>query len=170
MAGYEFSDKTEYELLKEGDYEVTLDTAEVKAYKSDSSKRYLSLKFVIRVDVEQPHNGRTIYETVFSDKENPSQFDHRKLQRIILTQKGKETFQTKFANEDELIQYLNGLNMRIHINRKEPDAYHESEYNEVGYLSYKPSDVKFQTFGQQAEKPSSPKVDYVNLDNEDLPF
>lgn len=169
MAGYEFSDKAEYELLKEGDYEVILDTAEVKTYKSDSSKRYLSLKFIIRVDVEQPHNGRTIYETVFSDKENPSQFDHRKLQRLILTQKGKDTFQTKFANEDELIQYLNGLTMRIHINRKEADDYHDSEYNEVGYLSYKPSDVKLQSVGQPTQQ-AKPKIEFVDMSDPDLPF
>ena len=168
MAGYEFSDKVEYSLIKEGDYEVVLDTAEVRTYKSDSSKRYLSLKFIIRQDVEQPYGGKPIFETVFSDKENPSQFDHRKLQRLILTQKGKDTFQTKFANEDELIQYLNGLTMQIHINRKDADDYHDSEYNEVAYLSYKPSTVKLQTMGAQPKQ--APKPEYINLVSDDLPF
>ena len=167
--GYEFSDRDEYELIKEGYYEVVLDTAEVRSYKSDASKKYLSLKFIIRQDVEQPHSGRTIYESVFKDKANPDQFDHRKLQKIILTQKGKDTFQNKFANEDELIQYINGLTMQIYISLKEPDQYHETSFNEVKFLSYRPSEVKLQEIGAKPAQPQK-KVEYVDFDSESLPF
>lgn len=167
--GYEFSDREEFELIKEGTYEVVLDTAEVRSYKSDSSKKYLSLKFIIRQDVEQPHAGRMIFESVFRDKANPDQFDHRKLQKIILTQKGKDTFQNKFANEDELIQYINGLTMQIYISLKEPDQYHDTAFNEVKFCSYKPSEVKLQEIGATTSQPQK-KVEYVDLSGEDLPF
>ena len=110
MSDYKFSDKETYDLIKQGVYEVTLDEAIVRTFKNDATKEYLSLKFVIRQDVEQPHGNRVIFESIFRDKAFPTKFDNRKLQKIILTQKGKDTFQTEFANEDELIQYLNGLN------------------------------------------------------------
>lgn len=170
MNGYEFSEKETYDLIKQGNYEVTLDTAEIRSFKSDATKKYLSLKFVIRRDVEQPHIGRSIFESVFRDKENPSQFDHRKLQRIILTQKDKPTFQKTFANEDELIQYLNGLNMQITISEKEPDAYHDTEYNEVAYLSYRPSNIKFQTLGETSPSVSQPQKVNINDYSDELPF
>lgn len=169
--GYEFSDKEERDLIKDGDYEVILDTAEVRSYKSDSSKKYLSLKFIIRQDVEQPHCGRAIFESVFRDKTNPDQFDHRKLQKIILTQKGKDTFQNKFANEDELIQYINGLTMQIHITCKEPDEYHDEAFNEVKYLSYKPSTVKLQEIGSKTESKPQTHIEYTDVNFEEgLPF
>lgn len=165
---YEFSDKEEYELIADGDYEVILETAEVRSYKTDSSKQYLSLKFMIRQDVEQKHCGRFVFESVFRDKTNPDQFDHRKLQKIILTQKGKDTFQNKFANEDELIQYINGLLMQIHISCKEPDDYHETPYNEVKYLSYKPSTVKLLEIPTAQAAPK--KTEMLDFSADDLPF
>ena len=165
--GYEFSEKEEYDLIPDGDYEVVLEDAQVKSFKKDPNKQYLSLKFVIRQDVEQGCCGRAIFESVFKDKANPDQFDHRKLQKIILTQKGKDTFQNKFANEDELIQYINGLTMQIHISLKEPDEYHDSSFNEVKFCSYKPSTVKLQEVG--SPKPQK-KVEYVDFQDPDLPF
>lgn len=167
MSDYKFSDKETYELIKQGVYEVTLDEAVVKTFKTDATKEYLSLKFIIRQDVEQPHGNRVVFESVFRDKAFPTKFDNRKLQKIILTQKGKDTFQTEFANEDELIQYLNGLNMQITINEKEPDAYRNEPYNEVAYLSYRPSNVVFQTIGQAAPKTAT--TQYV-VDESELPF
>ena len=168
MSEYKFSDKETYELIRQGTYEVTIIEAVVKSYKTDSTKQYLSLKYLIRLDVEQPHGNRVIFESIFRDKNFPTKFDNRKLQKIILTQKGKETFQTEFANEDELIQYLNGLNMQITINQKEPDDYRNEPYNEVAYMSYKPSAVVYQTIGQQpASKPSAPKID---ISDDLLPF
>ncbi len=166
---YEFSDREERDLIDDGIYEVTLDTAEVKSYKTDSSKQYLSLKFIIRPDVEQKFGNRLVFETIFRDKTNPDQFDHRKLQKIILTQKGKDTFQTKFANEDELIQYINGLTMQIHISRKDPDDYHDEPYNEVKYLSYRPSNIKLAELGAKVEA-APKKQEMIDFEADDLPF
>ena len=171
MNGYQFSDKVESDLIKAGIYEVILDTAEVRSYKTDATKKYLSLKYVIRADVEQPHPNRVIFESVFRDKTNPDQFDHRKLQKIILTQKGKDTFQNSFANEDELIQYINGLTMQITIVEKEPDDYHDTDYNEVKYLSYKPSTVQLQQFAPKVSLDNPTVINYSDIEtDEDLPF
>ena len=104
---YTFDENEEYELIKEGDYEVVLE-AEVKSSKKDSTVKYLNLTFRIRNDVEQPHIGRLLFEPVFRDKENPGTFRKTRLRKIVLTQKGKENYQNTFANDDELIQYLNG--------------------------------------------------------------
>lgn len=168
--GYEFSEKEEYDLIPDGDYEVILEDAQVKAFKKDPNKQYLSLKFVIRQDVEQGCCGRAIFESVFKDKTNPDQFDHRKLQKIILTQKGKDTFQNKFANEDELIQYINGLTMQIHISLKEPDEYHDSSFNEVKFCSYKPSTVKLQEVGPKNTPEQKANLDFLDFTDSDLPF
>lgn len=169
---YEFSNKDEYELLPEGDYEVVLDTAEIKRT-ADGSKRYISCSFSIRTDVEQPGKGRKVFDSIWQDKDNPEQFDHKKLQKLLLVQgpNGKYTF----ADEDEVVQFINGLNMIIHIEKREPDEYSSEARNQVKYLSYKPSKAQPKTLGAKDEGVAYVKEvlgDNVNIveDSDDLPF
>jgi hypothetical protein len=168
---YEFSNKDEYELLAEGDYEVVLDTAEIKRT-NDGSKRYIACSFLIRSDVEQQGKGRKVFDNIWQDKENPEQFDHKKLQKLLLVQ--GPTGKYSFADEDEIVQFINGLNMIIHIEKRDADDYHEEGYNQVKYLSYKPSKAQPKTLGTDngvayAKEILGPNVNIVE-DDDSLPF
>lgn len=166
---YEFSNKPEYDLIAEGDYETILESAEITST-PDGSKRYIALKFRIRADVEQAYKGMSIRDTIWADKINPNQFDNKKLHKILLTQGPNGKY--KFADEDEIVQHINGLTMLIHISKKDADQYHAEAYNEVKYLSYRPSKAQGQTLSptqNSINALNSAGVEF-NIDSDDLPF
>lgn len=164
---YEFSNKEEYELLPDGDYEVILDTAEIKKT-NDGSKKYVSCAFLIRSDVEQQGKGRRIFDNIWQDKEDQSKFDLRKLHKILLTQGPSGRY--SFADDNEVVQFINGLNMIIHIEKRDADEYHEEAYNQIKYLSYKPSKSQPKTLSTTTQTVEVPSYTADVNDLPDIPF
>ena len=163
---YQFSNTETYELIPEGDYEVVLATAEIKKT-NDGSRQYISCKFTIRTDVEgQTNGGRSIFDNIWGDKEKTGQFDNRKLQKLLLSQgpNGRYSFDT----DEELVQHINGLNMLVHISKKDADEYHDEAYNEIKYCSYKPSKAQPKTLG--TAKPAGVVEPSYDFTESDLPF
>jgi hypothetical protein len=165
---YEFSNKPEYSLITESDYEVILEKAEIKS--TETGKRYIEVYFRIRNDVEQAFKGMRVRDTIWADKVNPNQFDNKKLHKILLTQGPEGRY--KFADEDEIIQFINGLPMMIHVSQKEADEYHQEAYNEVKYLSYRPSKAQGQTLSptQNSINALNNAGIEFNVSEDDLPF
>lgn len=131
--------KDDYELLPDMDAEVIIENAEIKTAKT-SNKEYISIMYRIRDDVEgQENGGRVIFESIFADKNHDGEFDRRKIGKILSTQTSDDDEELEFEDNDELVQYLNGIYLLVHINKKEADEYHTEDYNEIKYLSYKPS-------------------------------
>ena len=163
---YEFEQKDEYSLIPSGEYEVVLEKAEIKTAQS-SGRPYISMKFRIRNDVEQPQQGRLIFESIFLEKTS-NQFDKKKLGAIMRTQGPSGKY--SFADDDEVVQYINGLAMRLTIELNGPDDYHSEDYNQVKYCSYKPTNVKAKTLGGVEEM--NAKFDGIVevIDDSDLPF
>lgn len=164
MSGYEFSNEREYDLIPEGDYEVILENAEITTSKNGAE--YISCCYRIREDVEQGCQGRLIFENIYKDKNNPELFDKRKLHNILLVQ-GKEG-RYKFDDNDEIVQHINGLLMLIHIENKPADQWHDKPYNQIKYLSYKPTKNPYKTLGGATAKQPSTNPD--DIKDEDLPF
>lgn len=147
-------DKVEFGPVDAGEYEVVL-KAERRTTK-DGSKDFLSLDFKIRDDVNQNFRGRHVFDTAWRDKNRPLWFDLIKLNKLVKTQKGTETYKDEFSDVDECILYLNGLNMRITI-EKEYDNVTGKEINKVKFLSYVPSHtlVEERTETSPVEMPDS---------------
>ena len=165
---YEFDEKEEYSLIPTGEYEVILEKAEIKTAQS-SGKPYINMKFRIRNDVEQPQQGRVIFESIFLGK-NSNQFDTKKLGAIMNCAVGVWIAKYSFADDDEVVQYINGLAMRLTIELNGPDDYHTEDYNQVKYCSYKQTNVKAKTLGGVEEM--NAKFDGIVevIDDSDLPF
>lgn len=163
---YEFEQKEEYSLIPNGEYEVILERAERRT--ANSGKEYINLTFRIRNDVNQQCQGRTIFEAIFPDRERMGQFDHKKLGSIIRTQGASGKY--SFADDDELIQYINGLAMRITIEIKEPDEYHTENYNQIKYRSYKPSNAGPKSLAAGVEEMKEKFGEVFDVSAEDLPF
>ena len=166
-----FTNKPKFDLLESAkDQEVILQKAERKF--TQSGKKYLSLQFFIRDDVEQPNSGRYIFENIWPDKNNPDEFDSRKLQALLLVQ--GEKGQYDFEDEDELIQLINGFTLRLTVEKKPADEYNDEDYNQVKYCSYKPSLLKPQSVDAEvnaSELKQSPSSAPINMeDDESLPF
>lgn len=167
MAEYNFSNEETYDLVKAGDYEVIL-TAEFKTPKN-GGERYISCSFKIRDDVEQEEKKRVVFDKIYKDKENPTQFDHRKLQKLLLTQ-GKDGVYT-FSSDEALVQHINGMAMRITVEIEGANQWHDDQKNVVKYCSYKPSQAKPQELpssnGGVVETKNTSNID---VNDEDLPF
>lgn len=162
---YEFSNERTYELIPEGDYEVILENAEIKFSKT-SDASWINCAFRIRDDVEQGCQGRLIYDNIFQDKKKQGHYNEAKLHTILLTQ-GKEG-RYKFEDNDEIVQFINGMYMIIHIENKPADERNANPYNQVKFCSYKPTNNPIQEgFGSQ---PTLSQQYSGDVDNDDLPF
>lgn len=163
---YSFSNEREFDLIPEGNYEVILEEAEIKTSERTSAQ-WISCKFRIRDDVDQGSQGRVVFDNIYEDKKNPGFFNKAKLHGILLVQ-GKDG-RYSFEDNDEIVQFINGLYMIIHIENKPADEWHEEAYNQVKFCSYKPTKNPLKEgFGQNQ---TLSQQHTLNIDNEeDLPF
>ena len=127
----------------------------------------LSCKLKIRGDVEQPHKNAIVFDTIWLDKDTENWkgwYDHRKIHKILLTQ---EKPKLEFHDCDECVQYINGLCMRVTIDKKF-DEYRNADVNELRYLSYQPSLV-----GNPGDSIQTNNIESLEMpegDGSDLPF
>lgn len=119
--GIEFgSDKkaasgSEFELIDEGTYEVTLEKLDQKvSNKNGKVTKYMNVTFVIRDDVDQGFQKRKIWHTIFA-RDNDVAFNFNAINEIIITQEGRSDYKRHFRNLDEILQYLIGLHLRLDI-------------------------------------------------------
>lgn len=139
-SNYSFTyEESSFSLVPEGAYEANL--AIEKKVSPNTGSQYISLKWVIRDDVEQGSQNRRILESIWEDKENPGRFSTKKLSKVLSIQ-GKDG-KYKFDDIDEVLQFINGWNVRIGVKIGKPDDYHQEEYNYVSF--YGPTKFPNQT-------------------------
>ena len=158
MNNYSFTyEENSYSLVTEGTYETIL-TIE-KKYHEGSDRQYISLKWVIRDDVEQGCQNRRVLESIWEDKENPGRFPTKKLSKILSIQ-GKDG-KYDFDDIDEVLQFINGWNVRIGVKIGKPDDYHTEEYNYISF--YGPTKFPNQTLTTNNSQAN-------DVTEDDLPF
>lgn len=160
-----FDSKENYDLIDDNDYEVEL-KADIQTLPK-SGRRVINCKFTIRKDVQQAFGGRSVFDNIWSDKSDNSKFDHIKIQKLLLTQ-DPEKGKFDFEDYEELVQFINGFLLRIHISKKEPDEYHTEAYNEVKYLSYAKSQAQPKVLGGINREESNTTA--IEIDDDDFPF
>lgn len=152
-------------LVKEGDYEATIERMERKTLPSGKEK--LSIMYRIRSDVEQAYGNKCIFEDIWEERENRGVFNRKRLNQLMGTQEIEDG--TTFETINDVINFLLGENLIIHV-CVELDEYYGEDVNKVSF--YRSSKVKPQKLGEAKpveEKPvQSGKVD--DLLDDDLPF
>lgn len=147
--------KDEFETVPTGEYEVTLESADAKAYGPTQDKIGLSCKFRIRSDVLQKGAGTVIYETLWLDEdpEWSGWFNHKKLQKILLSQANPKL---DFRDCDECVQYINGLSMIASV-VEEFDDYRGRKVNKLDkYFKFKPTAHPIGAEGSKVVMPADP--------------
>lgn len=132
----DYGSTSKYVVVDEGEYEVVV-SATIQQTK-DGSKDYLNLGLKIRDDVEQKYNdGHTfIWTKLFRDKGNPSWFNLAQSGNIIATQEGLPTYKSQFNEVEEFVQYINGISLRVKVNKAYDDVMGE-ERNNIDNASWK---------------------------------
>ena len=159
MSNYSFTyEENSFGLVPEAIYEANLSIE--KKYHESTDRQFISLKWVIRDDVEQGSHNRRVLESVWEDKDNPGRFPTKKLSKILSIQ-GKEG-KYDFDDIDEVLQFINGWNVRIGVKIGKPDDYHTEEYNYISF--YGPTKFPNQTLDNSTDKVE------VEVYPDELPF
>lgn len=169
MSEYIFTfEESKRKLVSKGTYETVLS---LEKRRTENGKGYISLRHLIRDDVEQDFQLSSVYEKIWEDKDNPGRYPTKKLNKILSVQGPKGRY--KFDDIDEVLQFINGWNLKIGVGIGEPDDYNEEEYNYV--MFYGPTKFPAQTLGQtnsvNIEKPKTEvKENNYDVEDDDLPF
>ena len=158
MSEYTYNAENNSGLIKEGDYEATIERIERKVLPSGKEK--LSVMYRIRTDVEQSYKNKCVFEDIWAEKENPKVFNRKRINQLLGTQKIEDG--TEFDTINDVIQFLLYSNLILHITI-EMDTYRGEDVNVVQF--YKSSKVNPQ---QLEEKPKGGNLPVV--DDDDLPF
>lgn len=141
----------EYELITDGDYEVTL---EAEWAKTKSGDQYINCKFTIRKDVDQKFGGRIIFDGIYKNK-TTGEYNSSKINGIL---NAIPAAKQDFEDYDDLIQYINGQNMIISIVTQEAQGDYSAK-SVVDYLSYRMSE----NIPQGTKDTTSEEVDVDSL-------
>lgn len=139
-------EKTEYELVQPGEYEVTLNAEWKQTRVGDN---YINCVFKIRKDVEQDFGGRIVFDGIYKNK-NTGELQPSKINGILAAIPNAKQ---DFESYDELIQYINDQNMIVEINiqKADPSVVGSKDKNVIKYLSYKQSEVGVQLQEQPSD-------------------
>lgn len=162
--GEEFDTEPKFELIEDGEYEVTIAKVEPRtSVKNGVTTKRLSLMFKIRSDVDQKYKGRVIFYTIFG-RDGDAYYDFRIVNKIIMTQlaKGEKLF---LEGIDEVLQYLQNLNLRVGITSSF-DTFRGEDANVVVEDSFKPSEHKGSGDGVAVRE----NTESIEVPDSDLPW
>lgn len=151
----------EYTLIEPGTYETVL-TAE---WKEVNGKKTINCKYFIRDDVDQKFQGRIVFDTIWESKNKPGEFTPTKISKILKTvPNGK----LEFATYDDVIQYINGLPMRVDvaIDPADPNNANSKDRNVIKWDSWRTTLKPV----VQTESPFKDIKTSVDLSADMLPF
>lgn len=156
--------KVESELIPAGTYEVQIDAMEFKETPTTHRKK-ISVKYRIRDDVESNGSAknRIMFDDIWSDKDNDTEYDNRKI-NILLNTQPNVTEGTEFQTINDVIAMLLGAYLKIKITQKH-DTYSDKDVNKIGY--YYASEQAPKTLNQPAKGNVPPSFE---IDDDDVPF
>lgn len=156
-------DTSDFDLVDSGKYEVVIDKIDKK--KSKTGKNYLNFTFTIRKDVEQKFKNRKLFYMI-SEKDNDICYDFNRINKLIITQKGRSNYKDHFVDADEVLQYLHGLHMVLEVETNFDD-FTGKDRNEIKDRSFEPS-VWDQT--EHVAEIKGTNLESIDTPNDDLPF
>ena len=187
----DINEKREYEteVVPAGEYECTITNAEFKD-SPNTSKKYISLTFLIRNDVKQDCQGKRVFANIYqvnsyryngkflrkstyeslspTDKTQVvviQEYQDDKVKALLLAQDADEgNRKTTFNSIEEIVLFLNGMNCIIKVDVKEPNDFHKTEWNDVDFRKITRTKHSTQLNAVNAQPFS------VEVDDSDLPF
>lgn len=163
---------TEFQPIEEGTYEVEIASARESTTKS--GRPVFKVSYRIRRDVEQPSQGRVVFDDLYK----PEGDDHYNVKRInsILHAIGGVKDGTTFDTIGDIARLIEGAELRVRIT-KDPDTYDKSGFrNRI--VAFFPSEEKTEVQTVSADdddeapapKEKARKVKAEEFDDDDLPF
>lgn len=154
-------EQAEFQLVDPGTYAVVM-KAEFK--KTKGGDDFINCSFQIMKEYNNTWGGRLVFDGIYKEA-NTGEFHRKKIDAILSTIKNPKT---DFEDYDELVQYINGIEMLIDVDIQKADdnVPNSKDRNFVKYLSYKPLEGVEKV--EQKEAQATTQQDVVNDDT--LPF
>ncbi len=149
-------EESSYGLLKEGKYECLIDRIEIKTF--DSGKQCINITYKVRDDVEQEHQNRLIFESIWKEKDNPDFFNRKRINKILGTQKVEPG--ATFNDINDILNLLKGSLLMCNVKAR-LNEYTGQDENYVSY--YESTKYPFATLGSNSD-------DNIEIIDDDLPF
>lgn len=145
---------TGFDPIEPNDYETTI-SLEYK--KTQGGDLFINCKFAIRDDVEQDFQRRIVFDGIYKSK-TTGEFSPQKINALLAAINANETTpKWDFEDYDELIQFVNGKNVKITVELVKGDpAQGTNDKNAVKYLSYQPTAFKESVVVEPITKNSEP--------------
>ena len=167
----------EFTPVDEGDYEVLIN--DITRTKSKTGRDQLKFDLKIRNDVQQKSRGRHLWYSV-SRIEGDKAFNLYRINKLILTQKGRPDYQERFPGGlDEVLQYLTGKHFRCGVviisgndrdfNSVDDDTFVPSEWDKTHDGTTTQAEENTVKIGNATVKNADGLID-PNDDSNDLPF
>ena len=132
---------TGFELIEPNEYETTVN---LEYKKTNDGNLYINCKFAIREDVEQDFQRRIIFDGIYKSKAT-GDFQQNKINGLLAAVNANEANpRWDFDDYDDVIQFLNGKNVRVtvELQKADPNYPSGSDKNVIKFLSYKPTEYK----------------------------
>lgn len=151
-------EQAEFQLIEPGTYAVVMNAEFKKTKKGDD---FINCSFKIMKEYDNTWGGRIVFDGIYKSAKTGA-FNEAKINAILSTIPNAKK---DFEDYDELVQYINGVQMAIDIDIEQADdnVPNSKDRNIVKYLSYR---MLEENVGLKEEQPNNEKVNQVD----DLPF
>jgi len=153
----------ESDLVKEGDYEVTIESMEVKTLNSGKNKVQVMCR--IRSDVEQAFKNRVLFDDIWEEREAPGYFNRKRMSKILGV--CGATPKQEFDGLKSVIEFCEGKYVKIHVGVVF-NSYSGEEENTISY--YMKTQFGTKTLGGETEEQHKDDKVAVVKNDDDLPF
>lgn len=146
---------TGFDPIEPDDYETTI-SLEYK--KTQAGDLFINCRFTIREDVDQDFQRRIIFDGIYKSK-TTGEYSPSKINALLAAiNTNEDNPQWDFEDYDDLIQFLNGKNVKItvELQKADPNNPSSTDKNVVKYLSYRPTDFKATNFSATITQNNEP--------------
>lgn len=151
----------DFDKIPDGDYEVSVESMKEATTKNGKDK--IAIGFRIREDVEQPCKGRFLWDDIWKEKDNPSQYNHLRLDQLIGTQHVEDG--TSFETVDDIARVMVGSFLIVHV-KNEVDEWQGEKRERTRIKYYKSTKHPAQTLNS----PSSGNLSSIEITDDEMPF
>jgi hypothetical protein len=152
----------QYSLIAEGEYEVAVE--QISEAQTQGGKKKLDIAFRLRQDVEQSHQNRVVYESIWQEKET-SYYNRKRLNQLLGTQEVEDG--TTFNSIQDIIDLLKGSKLKVKI-IVAFDDYKKADVNKIAYYSKTAKPNK--KLADITVKDTKEVKQVVEISDDELPF
>lgn len=157
---FTYNKEKEFKPLEAGDYEAYLESYKFETLQS--GRNLIRLSFKIRDDVEQEGQNRTVFDVIWSKKDNNEEYITFKVMALIGAVDPNLEDGTTFSTLEEALKYCVGKPLIIYVKQR--------TNNSTGNIENEISKYKVSANPTKSLLATNSANEGIDLDDDELPF